>query len=95
MAFPTHEIAGDIQRAARGFGFLVKRHAASPASRSVYLTCDEIKIRIADHETSRLTCDIDVHTDQPRPGSVDRDTAIAWLRGRHGRHDRRGARCLA
>jgi hypothetical protein len=79
--FPTHEIASRIAAEARLMGFAVRRSAASPMWRTAYVFCNEIKVRIADHPNQEIP-DIDVHVDEPRPGSVDCDKAIEWLRGR-------------
>lgn len=79
--FPTHEIASRIAAAARQMGFKVSRSAAGPESRSTYVYCDKIKIRVADHPTKKMP-DIDVHIDEPRPGSTTCAQAIEWLRGR-------------
>ena len=78
----THAIASKIYEAARKMGFKkVRRSAASPMNRTVYVFCDDVKVRIADHPNKAWN-DIDVHTDNPRPLSTDWQTAIEWLRGR-------------
>jgi hypothetical protein len=79
--FPTHTIASYIAEAARDMGYRVRRSAASPMWRTAYVFCNDIKVRVADHPNSDMP-DIDVHTDQPRPGSVTCEQAIEWLRGR-------------
>jgi hypothetical protein len=79
--FPTHAIASKIAEAGRAMGFKVERSAASAFSRSAYVFCDGVKVRVADHPTSKWV-DIDVHTDEPRPGSTDCETAIEWLKGK-------------
>jgi hypothetical protein len=80
-SFPTHAAASKITAAARRMGYVVSRHAGGPSSRSAYVMCGKITVRIADHPTDKRI-DIDVHTDLPRAGSVTTDKAIEWLRGK-------------
>ncbi len=76
--FPTHFAAGRIADVARRWGFSVKRGAGGPGSRSAYVYCDGLKIRIADHPPGkrerRLFLDVAIGVD--RPGSVSPRTAV-------------------
>lgn len=80
-SFPTHETASRIAEAARDMGYRVRRSAASAMWRTAYVFCGDIKVRVADHPNSEMP-DIDVHVGEPRPGAVDCNQAIEWLRGR-------------
>lgn len=80
--FPSHAIARKIALAARSMRYTkVSRSAAGPQSRSAYVFCDGIKIRVADHQTDEFV-NMDVHTETScaRPGSVSVREAIRWLR---------------
>jgi hypothetical protein len=80
-SFPTHAIASRIAEAAKDMGYKVRRSAAGPKWRSAYVFCDAIKVRVADHPNNDMP-DIDVHVGDARPGAVDWQTAVEWLRGK-------------
>jgi len=77
--FPTHEAASQIADAARAMGYEVKRHAASPYSRSAYVFFGGLQIRVADHPTTKFV-HIDVHVGEPRPGAVTLAKALRLIR---------------
>jgi hypothetical protein len=85
--FPTHAVASRIAEAARTMGYEVSRSAGGPSSRSAYVFCNWLKVRIADHPAARRErrLALDVYVGEPRRGAVSSREAIGWLRMRCAR----------
>jgi hypothetical protein len=101
VEFPNHLWAGRIADVAKRWGFSVRRGAGGHQSRSAYVYCNGLKIRVADHPPSkrerRLFLDVAVGIE--RPGAVAPRTAIKLVVrkakevARESRATREPARC--